>query len=216
MISVSNRLLSIASFIDANSNVFDIGCDHGLLDVYLTLYKNCFCTAIDVNSNIISRARNSFIKYDVLDKISLVVGNGFNDLDIPYDSIIVLAGMGTSTILKILNKNRSKDIICQTNTDLYGLRKNVCDMGYYIESEDLVFDNMRYYVTIKFCVGSRKYSYEDYLLGPILRFSNSELFKTYVNKMYLKNIKGYNKAVIFNSDNLSEMKLFIDTLKRYI
>ena len=77
MINVSNRLLSIASFIENRSYVYDIGCDHGLLDVYLTLNKDCFCTAIDVNSTIISRARDSFIKYDVFDKINLVVGNGY-------------------------------------------------------------------------------------------------------------------------------------------
>ena len=53
---VTKRLQAISLFIDDYANVVDIGCDHGLLDIYLTLNKHCICTAIDVNNDIISRA----------------------------------------------------------------------------------------------------------------------------------------------------------------
>ena len=215
MINISNRLLSIASFIDSES-VIDIGCDHGLLDVYLTINKNCKCKACDVNAGIIARAYSNFMKYDVLDRIELFIGNGFDDLKIDYSYTMVLSGMGTATILKILEKNKTHKIICQTNTDLYDLRKGICDMGYYISSEDVVFENNRYYVTIVFLYGKKNYSYDDYLLGPILRLSNSDIFNDYVNNLYKKNIKGYNKAMKFNSSSLSELKLLIDTLKKYM
>ena len=35
MIKISNRLEAISSLIPNNSKVIDIGCDHGLLDIYL-------------------------------------------------------------------------------------------------------------------------------------------------------------------------------------
>ena len=38
MNKISKRLELIASFIPENSKVIDIGCDHGLLDIYL--YQN--------------------------------------------------------------------------------------------------------------------------------------------------------------------------------
>ena len=215
MINISDRLLSIASFIDSE-NVIDIGCDHGLLDVYLTINKNCKCMACDVNLGIINRARSNFIKYDVLDKINLFVGNGFDDLKIDYSNTMVLSGMGTATILKILEKNKTHKIICQTNTDLYDLRKGICDMGYYVSSEDIVFENNRYYITIVFLYGEKEYCYDDYLLGPILRLSNSVMFNDYVNNIYKKNIKGYKKAMEFNSSSLSQFKLLIDTLEKYM
>ena len=129
---------------------------------------------------------------------------------------MVLSGMGTSTILKILDKNKTCDIICQTNTDLYLLRKSVCDMGYYIVSEDLVFDNNRYYVSIRFSVGRFSYNYDELLLGPCLLKNKNSLFNSYVNNMYRKIIRGYNKSIEFNSDSFSELDLMINCLEKYI
>ena len=38
---LSIRLQKIADMIAEGSNVIDIGCDHGFLDIYLTSVKNC-------------------------------------------------------------------------------------------------------------------------------------------------------------------------------
>ena len=213
MIKVSKRLMSIVSFVSKGERIIDIGCDHGLLDVYLTLNKDCICSACDVNKDIVNRAYSNFVKYDVLSKIDLFVGNGFDDLNV-YGKTIILAGMGTSTMLRILSVNKSNKIICQTNTDLYDLRFGVCDMGYYINREDIVYDNGRYYITIEFLKGDSNYSYDDYLLGPILRKSGSDIFKNYVVNMYNKNIKGYNKAIKFNN-NTDDFDKLIKTLEAY-
>ena len=35
MIKLSLRLKKIAKYVDDYSNIVDIGCDHGLLDIYL-------------------------------------------------------------------------------------------------------------------------------------------------------------------------------------
>ena len=214
MINIKKRLLAIVSLIEENEKIIDVGCDHGLLDVYLTTQKNCFCKACDINNNIIQRARLNFIKYQVLDKIDLFVGNGFNDLNIEEDRTIILAGMGTSTMLKILEKNKTKKIVCQTNTDLYELRKNVCEMGFYISREVITFYNNRFYVTIEFIRGKKIYSYEDYLLGPELKLKQDDLFKKYVNYLYKKNIKGYNKAKEYNNLK-NELSKLIEVLGKY-
>lgn len=213
---ISLRLNSIASLVNTNENIVDIGCDHGLIDIYLTLNKNCKCKACDVNIDIVNRAINNIKKYDLEDKIDVFVGNGYNDLKIDYNSTIILSGMGTSTMLKILEKNRTKSMICQTNTDQYELRKGICDMGYNIVSEDIVFDNNRYYVTIRFEEGKCNYSYDEYLLGPILIKNNSLIFKDYVKYLYNKNISGYNKCLQYNGDNVCYMNKLIKTLNRYI
>lgn len=213
---VSDRLKSISSLINDCEDITDIGCDHGLLDIYLTLEKKCCCHCCDVNKDIISRAISNIKKYGLEGSIDVFVGNGYDDLGLDYHTIMVLAGMGTSTILKILEKNKTHDIICQTNTDLYLLRKSICDMGYYIVSEDLVFDNNRFYVSIRFSIGNREYSYDELLLGPILLKKNDTLFKKYVNNIYNKIVKGYNKSIQFNSDSFNDLDLMIKCLKKYI
>ena len=35
MIKISKRLAAIASFVPQNAKILDVGCDHGLLDIYL-------------------------------------------------------------------------------------------------------------------------------------------------------------------------------------
>lgn len=213
---VSNRLKSISSLINYGEDIIDIGCDHGLLDIYLTLEKKCFCRCCDVSQSIINRAIFNIDKYGLTGSIDVFVGNGFNFLDLPFESVMVLSGMGTSTILKILKKNRCRYIVCQTNTDLYILRKSICEMGYYICSEDLVFDNNRYYVSIRFSLGNKKYTYDDYLLGPCLILQKSLLFHKYVKYLYDKNIVGFNKSIRFNSSSSKELNLIISCLKKYI
>ena len=213
---ISNRLKSISSLVNYGEDIIDIGCDHALLDIYLTLEKKCSCKCYDVNNGIIDRANSNIDKYGLSGSIETYVGNGYDFLNLPFEGVMVLSGMGTSTILKILKKNKCRHIICQTNTDLYMLRKSICEMGYYISSENLVFDNNRYYVSIRFSFGEKKYSYDEYLLGPCLILKNSKLFYNYVKNLYDKNILGFNKSIEFNSSSFDELNLMINCLKKYI
>lgn len=213
---ISSRLKSLSSLIECGEDIYDIGCDHALLDIYLTLEKGCCCHCFDVNSGIVNRAISNIKKYNLCEKIDVKVGNGFDDLGLNSSSLMVLAGMGTGTILRILEKNHTNDILCQTNTDIYLLRKKVCEMGYYIVSEKLVFDNKRFYVSIRFSLGRVSYSYDQLLLGPCLIDENSVLFKQYVKNLYDKYIGGYNKSLEFNGDSFNDISLMINCLKRYI
>ena len=43
------RLQAIANLIKDNSKIIDVGADHGLLDIYLSKYKNCTCLATDIS-----------------------------------------------------------------------------------------------------------------------------------------------------------------------
>ena len=50
MIKLSKRLKKIADYVSDNSSLVDIGCDHGLLDIYLVQNKNNIkVVASDIN-----------------------------------------------------------------------------------------------------------------------------------------------------------------------
>ena len=52
MNKLSKRLEVVASFVNDNSKVIDICCDHGLLTIYLVnKYKNVKVIASDINEN---------------------------------------------------------------------------------------------------------------------------------------------------------------------
>ena len=87
-------------------------------------------------------------------------------------------------------------------------------MGYYISGESIVFDNNRYYVTIKFSKGNRLYSYDEYLLGPILIKEDSLIFKDYIKNLYEKLFSGYKKSLEYGS--CSNFDDIIKTIEKYI
>ena len=71
MIKLSSRLKALADYIEDNDSMVDIGCDHGLLDIYLTLNKkNVKVIASDVNENALNNAKKNIKKYNLEDKIS--------------------------------------------------------------------------------------------------------------------------------------------------
>ena len=106
MIKISDRLKVIANFVDDNSSLVDIGCDHGLLDIYLVqTKKNIKVIASDINKNALSNAIKNIKKYKLDNTIKTVLSNGLDSIDVNDLDTIVISGMGTHTIVGILYNN---------------------------------------------------------------------------------------------------------------
>ena len=194
------RLASIASVIDENTNVIDVGCDHALLDIYLTINNKNKCIATDINENALSVAKNNIKKYKLENKINTEISNGLKNIDIPNNNTIVISGMGASTIIDIVsnsNINEIDNLIIQSNNYLYKLRKEIVKLGFYIVDEVVVEDKKKYYVVIKFKKGKKKYKYFDYYYGPVLKKKKN---REYIENLIFKNNKiikslPYNKVL---------------------
>ena len=168
----SLRLLAIASLIDKGSSVLDVGTDHVYLPIILSQNKKCkSIIASDVSSNALKIAKDNLKKYHI-DDVKLILSNGLDSINEDYDTI-VLAGMGTSTIIKILeNKKLPNTLIISSNNDLYKLRKFMNKIKYKIKEEIVILEKNKYYDIIKYQKGNEKLSY----------FKNDyEAVNTYVN-----------------------------------
>ena len=100
----SERLKTIASFVSKNDSVIDVGCDHGYLAIYLKLNNLCKnVIASDISKNALTYAINNFKKYKL--NIKYYISDGLNNIDEYYDTVII-AGMGTHTIMNILSKKK--------------------------------------------------------------------------------------------------------------
>ena len=200
MNKLSKRLEVVANFIEDNSKIIDIGCDHGLLSIYLAKkYKNINIIASDANKNALSSAIKNIKESKLKDRIQTRLGSGLDVVTPEEIDTIVIAGMGSNTIVGILKYSRDKlvnvnNIIVQSNTDLYFLRKNITSIGYYIEDEVLVEDKGIIYTVIKFTKGKKKYNYKQLYLGPILLDKKDKLF-TLKNEKELKTLKMINKNI---------------------
>jgi len=81
MIKLSKRLEAISSLIPNNSKIIDVGCDHGLLDIYI--YQNKICQNIiasDINENALKNAKENIRKNKLEEKIETRLGNGLDTL----------------------------------------------------------------------------------------------------------------------------------------
>lgn len=177
---LSLRLSSLTKFVNYNDKIIDIGCDHALLDIFLV--KNDLVKSI-IASDINVQALNSGIKNieneGLSDKISARLGDGLNVLtDKDNIDTVIISGMGTNTIMDILNNDHLKDInklIIQSNNDHTMLRKYVTKLGFFIKNEEYFQDNKKNYINIVFVRGNKKYSKMDLTYGPILKHNKPYL-----------------------------------------
>lgn len=183
MLSISKRLKTIASLVTPQKKVIDIGTDHAYLPIYLYLNnitKNI--TASDISPQVLEISLNNLQKYNLEKKINLIKSDGFRNVDGIFD-IAVITGMGTYTIINILNtKNIPDTLIIQSNNDYYLLRKHLNYLGYKIEKEIALYENKHYYIIIKFIKEKEFLTDEELLFGK----SNNLQYYDYLKNKYIK------------------------------
>lgn len=187
---ISKRLKKIASFVDDGAYILDVGCDHALLDVYLAKYKNAKCIASDINKKPLEAAFRNVKLYGLEDKIKVSLSDGLNLITSDIDTVVI-SGLGSNTIIDIIRKDLDKiknvkHFIISSNNDYYYLRKNMNDLGFIINKEEMIYDK-KYYLIIDFIYGNKKYSDFDLKYGPILKESCNSIYKDYL--LDLKNKK---------------------------
>lgn len=214
---LSKRLLAIANLVDKNSSIIDVGCDHALLDIYLSQNKIIKKSiASDVVPGPINMAKKNLLKYEI-DNIELRISDGLDSLT-KKDKIdtIIMSGLGNQKITSILKKDLSKldginYIVVQSNTGYDRIRKEVVSLGFSIKEEILVEDNDIIYVVIKFVKGNKKYTKKELYFGPVLLKNKNELFYKMIKIGIKKNdeiIKRLPKRKI-----LKKIKLYIKNAK---
>jgi tRNA (adenine22-N1)-methyltransferase len=162
----NKRIKVIASLISNDDIILDIGCDHAYLPIYLirnNIVQHAY--ASDISTNAIKNAINNVNKYKLENKIDLYVADGV--IGIPYNyNTIVISGMGTSNIKKIIdNAPLVGKIVLSSNNDYYDLRIYMKDKGYKITNEIVCFDRGKYYPVIVYQLGKDNISKEELYFG---------------------------------------------------
>lgn len=182
---LSHRLSVVASLVDMNTRVIDVGCDHAYLDIYLSMNNNNTCIAIDKIDIAVDNAKKNVSKYNLEKKIKVRLNDGLDNIKVKDTDNIVLSGLGAYTIVGILkNHDLSDTLIISANNNIEYLRREVVKLGFYIDTEVFITDNNKKYVIIKFKRGNVKYKKVDYIVGPILK--NNKEYKEYLLNKYYK------------------------------
>ena len=170
-----NRIEAIYSYIDLEDKVVDVGCDQAKLSLMLA-NRNQKSIASDISEKVIKRAKND-INSPLID---LRVSNGLSNIKEGEVDTLVLSGMGSHTILDILNntKLRFKKIITISNNHHELLRNEMNKLNYKVKTEQIIKESNKYYNLILFEEGKTKYTNTQLLLG--LNHKDENLYKEYL------------------------------------
>lgn len=175
---MSKRIKEIANYIPPYKNVADVGCDHGYLLDEAFKQGIIFAQAIDNKIGPLDIARSNLIKYR--DKVIFSLSDGIKDLDSSIE-VVVLAGMGGSLIIKILEDNFAKlsnvfRIIIQANRNIDKVRKFAIDNNFKIVHEKIIEEESIIYEIIVLEKGSQQLTNAEIMFGPILLKEKNAVF----------------------------------------
>jgi len=234
MIRLDERLGAIAALAQelmagkAEPRAADIGCDHGQLTAHLL---EC-CPALemiasDVSAPSLEKARRLLEQRGLSSRACLAVADGLGAVDRPVD-VIVIAGMGAQTILKILDEGRARiggaAVIMQSNVDLPMLRTQLAAKGFTVEREVYTQAAGRHYVTLAARLGdARGIDTREALLGAAVCGNMSEGQRAYLMWQRGVRVREMERVASLASDNArkrmdhnsEELRLISEALNMY-
>lgn len=204
-----NRIEAIYSFIDLKDRVVDVGCDQAKLGILLAA-RNQKSIASDISPKVIERASLDIRKLELDNLIDLRVSNGLQNIKEDEANTLVLSGMGTHTILEILNNTKLKfnKIITISNNYHDILRDKMNELNYKVDKELIIKENNKYYNLILFTKGTKEYSQKELLLG--LNQVDSKLYNEYLNHL-LKKYKTIKESSKDKNIKIDEMIMLIES-----
>lgn len=199
---ISKRLTEIASFINKNEVVYDVGTDHGLLPCFLIsegIARKVY--ASDNKEGPLNKARENISLYRLEDRIIPVLADGLDKCPKDVD-VVTISGMGFNTVRGILDRtdlSSYKRLIIQVNKDTKHLRDYISKHNYTIENEKVIFDEF-YYEVVSFNTNYHEpYSKLEIEYGPINLKNRNEDFINYIsyelNKYREINQPKYNRKI---------------------
>jgi len=151
---LDNRLRLCAEMVTGSGTVCDVGTDHALLAAELITQGICSkVIASDIKEGPLESAKRTVERYDIADKVELILSDGLANVPLEGVSDIVIAGMGGETIADIIDSCEGLiysdiNLVLQPMTKAEELRRRLFSSGYAIESERAVEEGGRLYTVM--------------------------------------------------------------------
>jgi tRNA (adenine22-N1)-methyltransferase len=129
IIKLSPRLQAVADMVKTGHKLADIGTDHAYLPIYLVQEGRIpSAVAIDVHQGPYKSALQQVAAQGLKEKIKVLLGDGLEPLHFGQVDVAVLAGMGSTTMMDILNEKPEvtsslKQLVLQPMVGIAQIRK---------------------------------------------------------------------------------------------
>lgn len=140
-----------ANMVRPGGSVADIGTDHAYLPAYLIINGiSERALACDLRKGPLSNAAKTVEQYNLQDKITLRLSDGFDEIE-PFEADdFIICGMGGTLMTELVSraywlKDKSKRLILQPQSHGEDIRKYLCENGFEILCEDACSDDGKLY-----------------------------------------------------------------------
>ncbi len=160
MRGLNQRLLALSAFIHDNESIIDVGCDHGLLGIYLCLNRNNInVISSDIKKKPLDMALANTYKYHLEKQIKIKLGDGLSTIE-DNTKTVVISGMGGISIVNILKDIEKyphvQKLVLSPNNDFSYMRGMVNKLGYEIVQEKLIYERKKYYLISEWQKGTKE------------------------------------------------------------
>lgn len=180
---LSTRLGAVASFVQQDAILADIGSDHAYLPCHLVMAGRITkAIAGEVVRGPFESAVKNVRRKGLADEITVRLANGLEAIH-ESDGVdtISIAGMGGPLIASILNNGNEKlenvkRIITQPNIHASSIREWAVQNGWMITDEQILKEDNKIYEIIVLEKGQADYTDLEMMVGPFLLQQKSEVF----------------------------------------
>lgn len=229
---ISKRLLACAGMVRAGAKVADVGADHGYLGIYLLqqgIAENVVAT--DLRPLPISKAKDNAEAYGVADRMEFICTDGLCGVDPACFDTAVMAGMGSDTMIGIIEAAPWLQAACYTlllspQASGQDLRKLLWSKGFSIERELLCRDGGFLYTIMEaqYCGKIYEPTPGEQFLSLPLRHSGCPELEEYAVRLLNsmdKTIVGMKRGTApaakldFYAEAQKEIAAWLETYRRY-
>lgn len=152
---LSDRLENILELVPGGLACADIGCDHGFMAIELVSRGiSPKVIASDLRTGPLERARENIEKAGLSDKISLIISDGFSEIEPGSVKTAVIAGMGGMLIKDILTAGmdcikQMDEFIVQPQSNIPEFRNFLRQSGFEITRNNVLVDAGKYYFPMR-------------------------------------------------------------------
>ena len=159
-IKLSDRLMMSAGMVTRGCCVADVGCDHAHTSIWLVKQGIVSkAIAMDVRKGPLEKARENIRLYGLEGIIETRLSNGLEALKAGEADSIVIAGMGGTLTVDILNNGLGKaaaagELILQPQSDIGMVRRFLRENGFSITQEKMCIEDGKFYNAMRVVPGS--------------------------------------------------------------
>ncbi len=212
---ISKRIRTIASLIEPDENVLDVGTDHAFLPVVLKKsgHQGRIRASELRKGPRLNAIRN--LAESGIDDVEVYLTDGVSGIDFPAD-VVVIAGMGYGTVTGIITENReyfhSCRIIIQINSEVDKLRRWLMENGFMIENELMIRD-YKYYEILVVREGEMTLDEMEIRFGPLLLREKSEIFRSCYSQR-IEKLESIIKTLPENHEDIGKLEEQIQIIRK--